>query len=57
MQSIQNNCVRDDSWCRFLALPAAIRAGRDLDALSVQGVAGLLDCVATFALLVDELGD
>lgn len=57
MQGIQNNCVRDDSECRFLALPAAIHAGRDLDALSIQGDAGLLDCVATFALLVDELGD
>lgn len=57
MKNVQNECVRDDSWCRFLALPAAIRAGRNLQALSVQGITDLLDCVAVFALLVDELGD
>ncbi len=57
MKNVQNECVRDDPWCRFLALPAAIRAGRNLQALSIQGITDLLDCVAVFALLVDELGD
>ena len=57
MKNVQNECVRDDSWCWFSCFPAAIRAGRNLQALSIQGVAGLLDCIAAFALLVDELGD
>ncbi|MNW26742.1 hypothetical protein D3C74_35190 [compost metagenome] len=57
MQGIENECFGENSWCRLLGFPVAIRAGRDLHALSVQGVADLLVCVSTFALPVEELGD
>lgn len=57
MKNVQNECVRDDPWCWFSCFPTAIRAGRNLQALSIQGLTDLLDCVAVFALLVEELGD
>lgn len=57
MQVIENERVSDDARCGLIGFPAAIRAGRDLQALNIQRLADLLDCMPTFALLIDELSN
>lgn len=57
MQSVENQCIGEDAGCRVRLLPTAICARRELQTLNVQGLADLLDRVATLALPIDELGD
>lgn len=57
MQGIEDLGVGDSPRGWVTLFPAAVSAYRDLQALSSQGLADLLDCAPVLALLVYELGD